>query len=394
MKFYVLYCCLLALIFIQSIIYISNISEKTCPRPNTELLEILHEKLSIPWYKNKLEIRDKYAFFFGFGVNQIQTALILLEFVQVIVIYIYLDFFSYSIYQDVPNKGERKIKGDKFNFGIIKLHPTTIKPLVKNMDKALFIQYRDCLRNFELDIGDNLQVFHDKLNINNRVDNENKDSEDRKDANITDNEELNKLLVFKLDYYKRRERNRREGTDNIPESKFFESFQELLYLYLHCFILLFVIIVALMITGMFSIFYIVICFYYLINADKIYLGKVYGYPIAIKKLLKISVIIDIAIQTIYQIPYLSPDKDSVFQKIFDVLGLIKLVDYEANEGKDIKLISSGIIEVIGKPLIYFFLSLQVIIYKSKDFKKYYLTFLLKQKFEFNKNSLALYFPPF
>ena len=387
MKFYVLYCCLLALIFFQSIIYISNISEKTCPRPNTSLLEILQEKLSIPWYKNKLDIRDKYAFFFGFGVNQIQTALILLEFVQVIVIYIYLDFFSYSIYQDVPNKGERRIKGDKFNFGVIKLHPTTIKPLVKNMDKALFIQYRDCLRNFELDIGDNLQVFHDKLNINNRVDNENKDSEDRNDANLTDNEELNKLLVFKMDYYKRRERNRREGTDNIPESKFYESFQEVLYLYLHCFILLFIIIVALMITGMLSIFYIVICFYYLINADKIYLGKVYGYPIAIKKLLKISVIIDIAIQTIYQIPYLSPDKDSVFQKIFDVLGLIKLVDYEANEGKDIKLISSGIIEVIGKPLIYFFLSLQVIIYKSKDFKKYYLTFLLKQKFEFNKNSL-------
>ena len=387
MKFYVLYCFLLALIFIQSIIYITNISDKTCPRPNDELLALLEEKLSIPLYKNKFDLSDKYAFFFGFGVNQIQTALILLEFVQVMAIYIYLDFFSYSIYQDVANKGERKIKGDKFNFGSIKL-PPRIKSHVKNMDKNLFIQYRDCLRNFELDIGDNLEIFHEKLNIKNRVNNENNlGQEDKNNVIHTENEELNKLIIYKIDYYKRREINRREGTDIIPESHFVKSFHEVFYLYLHCFILLFVIIISLMITGMISIFYIIICFFYLINADKIYLGEKYGYPIAIKKLLKISVIIDITIQTIYQIPFLSPDQDSVIQKIFDVLGLIKLVDYEANDGKDIELISKGIIEVIGKPLIYFFLSLQIIIYRSKDFKKYYLTFLLNQKFEFNKNSL-------
>ena len=104
--------------------------------------------------------------------------------------------------------------------------------------------------------------------------------------------------------------------------------------------------------------------------------------------LSIFVIGDIVLQIIYQIPYLSPDQDSVFQKIFEVLGLIKLVDYESgDDGKEIKLIRSGIVEVIGKPLIYFFLSLQIIIYNSKDFKKYYLTFLLNQKNEFNKNSL-------
>ena len=144
-----------------------------------------------------------------------------------------------------------------------------------------------------------------------------------------------------------------------------------------------------MITGLISIFYIIICFIYLINSDKIHSGKTYGYPNAIKRLLKICVILDIVLQIIYQIPFLSPDQDSVFQKIFDVLGLIKLIDYEyeSDNDKEIKLISEGILEVIGKPFIYFFLSLQIIIYNSKDFKKYYLTFLLSQQYEFTKNAL-------
>ena len=386
-KFYVLYCFLLALILIQSIIYISNISDKTCPHPKKDLLEILEKKLNIPWYKNRFDLIDKYAFFFGFGVNKTQISLILLEFAQVMVIYIYLDFFSYSVYQDVTNKGERKGLGEKFNFGSIKLSPI-IKKQVKYMNQNLFEQFRDCLRiNFELDIGENLSQLKGKLNIRDEEENDKNDLENDNNIVRTNNEEINKLILYKTDYYKKREKNRREGTDNIPESNFVKSFQEIIYLYLHCFILLFVIIIALMITGMLSIFYIIVCFYYLLNADKIFLGQIYGYPVAIKKLLKICVIGDIIIQTIYQMPYISPDQNSVIQKIFDVLGLIKLIDYEADEGKNIKLISSGIFEVIGKPLIYLFLSLQIIIYKSKDFKKYYLTFLLGQQFEFTKNSL-------
>ena len=393
MKFYVLYCFLLALILMQSIIYVSNISDKTCPRDNYQILQILKDKLNIPWYDNHLNLEDKYAFFFGFGVNEIQTALILLEFVQVMVIYIYLDFFSYSIYQDVKNKGETKAAGEKFNFGSIKITPP-LKRQIKNMKEKLFLQYRDCLMyNFNLDIGENLEEFVStklclKPDLNEQNNLEQMKDSDKDNTIKTNNEELNKLIVFKTNYYKIREKNRREGTDNIPESPFVKSFQEIVYLYMHCFILILVLAISLMITGMISIFYIVICFYFLINADKIYSGKIYGYPVAIKKLLKIFVIGDIVLQIIYQIPYLSPDQDSVFQKIFEVLGLIKLVDYESgDDGKEIKLIRSGIVEVIGKPLIYFFLSLQIIIYNSKDFKKYYLTFLLNQKNEFNKNSL-------
>ena len=388
MKFYVLYCFLLVLILVQSIIYISNISEKTCPDLNLDLLELLKNQLNIPWYNNYLELEDKFAFFYGFGVNKTQVLLILLEFVQVMVIYIYLDFFSYSIYQDITNKGEKKEAENKFNFATIKL-TKRLKEQVINMEKPLFEQYRDCLRNnFHFDIGETLDIFKNKLNIHKpSVENEDKINEEKNDILMTNNEELNKLISYKVNSYKNREKSRKEGTDNIPDSDFVKSFTEIIYLYLHILILLLIIIVSLMITGLLSIFYIIICFLYLINSDKIYLGRIYGYPQAIKRLLKICVIVDITLQIIYQIPYLSPDQDSVFQKIFDVLGLIKLIDYEAENNTVIKLISESILEVIGKPFIYFFLSLQIIIYNSKDFKKYYLTFLLNQKFEFTKNSL-------
>ena len=47
--------------------------------------------------------------------------------------------------------------------------------------------------------------------------------------------------------------------------------------------------------------------------------------------------------------------------------------------------SAGIIEIIGKPLIYLFISLQTIIYNSKDFKRYYILFLLSTKMETKRN---------
>ena len=391
MKFYILYCFLLVSIFFQSIIYISNISEKTCPRPNKILLDILREKLKIPWYSNHLNLQDKYAFFYGFGVNKLQVSLILLEFAQIMVIYIYLDFFSFSIYQDVKNKGETKAAQEKFNFAAIKL-PAKLKGQVTRLDYNLFCQYRDCLRNnFNLDIGETLKDFMEKLNIKkytpiktNKEDG-NQGNKNEKEI-IIENKGLKDILTRKKNFYKMRERNRREGTDNIPESDYVKALQEILYLYLHCFILLIIIIISLMITGMISIFYIVICFYYLINSEKIFSGQKYGYPMGIKKILKVCVIIDITIQTIYQIPYISPDQNSVLQKIFDVLGFIKLIDYEVN-GTDIEILSNGVIEVIGKPLIYLFLSLQVIIYTSKYFKAYYVAYLIKQKNDYYKNSL-------
>ena len=163
-------------------------------------------------------------------------------------------------------------------------------------------------------------------------------------------------------YFKIRERMRKQGRDSVPDSTFIMGFQEFIYLYLHIFILLSIIVISVMITGLISIFYLSICVYYFINSQKIYLGIKYGYPKQIKKLLKICLIADIVIQLIYQVPYIPSETDSLFYKIFNSLGFTKLLNY--SENSEVEMASAGIIEIIGKPLIYLFISLQTIIYNS------------------------------
>ena len=377
-QFYILYCILLLLIILQSIVYITNISEDTCPRPKSDLLKILTTQLSIPWYRDRLNIDKKYAFFFGFGVNKTQMGLLLLEYILVIALYIYLDVFSFSIYQDVINRGEKRTATSKFNFGAVKLNEM-MKREIKSMSQKTFTQYKECLLNFNLDIGNNTDELNQIFSI--------KDEQRFQSPNFKpDAKEYEKLILRKNRYYQFREKMKREGRDNVPDSEFIRAFQEFSYLYLHIFILLAIIIISVVIPGLISIFYLSICFYYLINSQKIFLGLKYGYPKQIKRLIKFALIIDIVIQLIYQIPYISSDKDSLLYKIFNALGFTKLLDYSNNS--DVELVSAGIIEIIGKPLIYLFISLQTIIYNSKDFKKYYILFLLSLKMEMNRNGFV------
>ena len=179
------------------------------------------------------------------------------------------------------------------------------------MDEDLLIQYRECLKNFDVDIQ--------TKNLNKML-----EIKERPDCNpkmkLT-NKNLDQLLWGKAYYYKSLEYKKKNGDNNIPDSDFIKAFQEFIYLYLHIFFLFFIIIVSIMIPGLISIFYLLICFYYLIHSHYIYLGLKYGYPKQIKKLIKICLIADIALQLVYQIPYISSG-DNIFDKIFNALGFL------------------------------------------------------------------------
>ena len=61
-------------------------------------------KFNVPWYKHgRVQLDDKIAYFFGLGAAKSQINLIWMEFIEIVIIYIYLDYFSYSIYQDEVN---------------------------------------------------------------------------------------------------------------------------------------------------------------------------------------------------------------------------------------------------------------------------------------------------
>ena len=88
------------------------------------------------------------------------------------------------------------------------------------------------------------------------------------------------------------------------------------------------------------------------------------------------------IQGIYQLPFFSMKDDDVRFKIFRALGLIKAMDINDDEINTIQQF-----EIYAKAIIYFCMSIQHFIYNSKNFKKYYLGFLLENKYKTNKNSL-------
>ena len=148
------------------------------------------------------------------------------------------------------------------------------------MDKELFNQYKECLMNFNLDIGNNLDEMLKKFSI---------EKEEQKFPTLpmraADNNAMEKAICFRDRFFNWRDKMKKEGNEKIPDSSFVKSFQEFTYLYLHILFLLAIILICIMITGIISIFYLLICFYYLINSHKIYLGMKYGYPKQIKKLL-------------------------------------------------------------------------------------------------------------
>ena len=99
--------------------------------------------------------------------------------------------------------------------------------------------------------------------------------------------------------------------------------------------------------------------------------------------MRIIVLIDITIQGIYQLPFFSLKEDDIRFKILSALGFFKVVDINDNE-----ISTFSRIDIYGKAIIYFFMSVQHYIYDSKYFKRYYLAFLLENKFKTNKTSLV------
>lgn len=150
-----------------------------------------------------------------------------------------------------------------------------------------------------------------------------------------------------------------------------------------------------MIAGLISIVYISISFYYLIKSDSLFLGTKYTYPKILKKVLMIIILIDIIVQGIYNTPFLvQEEEDSIIDNIFNSIGLIKVVDFrtynvtnptdasnETKTGYEEVVNIDQTIEVFAKAFIYLLMSLQLLIYESRSFKKYYLVYLLNRKNE-------------
>ena len=387
-KYYLLYIFIYLAIVVQSIFYILNITTETSPREkDKDLFNALNQTMSIPLYKEHYNLNAKDAFFYGLGINKAQVNLIWLEFMQIIVIYFYLNYFSYSIYQDIINLGSSSLSDQKFDFETLNMEQGSLEQ-IKTMTEFEFYQFRECLSCFNFNIGNTLDEFFKLLKINKDIHINIFDANAKNKLNLNLTSIKNPILKELIEYrmYEKEYLNNieiREKGKYKPLPSYLLILQKILYLYFHCFLLILIIMISVMTSGPISCIYFGVGFYYLLKSDCIFLGQEYTYPKAIKRSLRIIVLIDIILQGIYQLPIFSDGAEITF-KIFSSLGFVKIVKVD-----DADEIQSDLqLEIFGKALIYFFMSLQNLIYNSKTFKLYYLVYLLENKFQTNKTGLV------
>ena len=382
-KYFVLSCFIYVTIIIQSLFFLSNLSPEITDRDYDNILDLVRIKIGFPWYQNILN--KKIGFFMGVGVSESQVHLLWLEFIQIVVIFFYLDMFSYSIYQDILNLGEKTMNKDKFNFESLNLKPNSIDS-IKQMSEIQFQQYNECLKCFDMNIGRDKNEFIKNLKIKesglSRISDLSENRRNKKKYNL---EELKNPTLKELIYFRIVNKENTIGNFGTykPLPKYLTILQEILYMYFHCFVLILIIFLSILIGRLISIFYVTLSLYYLINCELLYLGERYTYFTTIKKIVRTVILIDILIQGVYQTPFVSPDKEDLSYKIFNAIGFVQVVNFENNE--KILIVQSS--QVFSKAIIYLLISLQILIYESNHFKRYYLVYLLENKNEFKRHSI-------
>ena len=481
MKYYFLYCFIIATILLQSVLFVSNLQLQTDPNPDEEAILIMNRKFHIPWYKKNvystngtnsesmdydplLNLSDQKAFFYGFGVSHSQINLIWMDFIEVVIIYIYLDYFSYSIYQEVNSIGNIKKAKNKINYYNLYLNPQ-IREISSKMTSYEYKKHIDCMKyNFDLDILDYDEFKYYMQNGKRQVKieqgtNKNKDEkkedkikeedkmENNKDGKKEDDKKLNKTQIIKIKKKKSKNTtssedinitssksqkinennitNANKETENAEEdspvvkalnrvktmavskssiisnlqdtekfsNKLYNMLIQFTYLSIHNIILIVIIIVSMMISGLISVYYILFSFYFLITSTRLYLGNKYYYPKAIKKILRICILVDISLQILYQAPYIdsknaSDNKNSTFYIILNIIGLNKILSFDWSKGFFDSIVDwEQMILVMAKAFIYLFMSIQVLVYSSQNFQEYYLSFIITKNNNLRRTSL-------
>ena len=420
-KYYFLFCFLITSIIFQNSIFVSNIRMETDPGKSEKMIGIINSTLDIPWYL--IYTDDKNGFFFGLGVNRKQINLMWMDYIETIFIYIYLSFFSYSIYQEVQNKGKVNKGVDKINYYNLHLNDK-VKNSVENLSLREFQKHKKCMQlDFNINIGE-YEDFRNKillikpknsiielkeikpkkiigdykteitsdislsvLNIRNEI-------SELKNSTILSKDNMDKEspLLIALENSKKLASTKKNLITKSKEDEtttILDTFKKIIYLSSHNVIIIIIMIISMMVSGIWSIFYIIFSLVFLMKSNSMYTGDPYYYPKGIKTILRVAILIDIAIQTLYQTPYINPSsKDNTLYKILKIIGFNKIISFGENfNAEEFEIYSDQMILVFAKAFTYFFISIQILIYSSQDFQEYYLSYLLTKNINLRRISL-------
>ena len=419
MKYYILYCFLIISILIQISIFISNLHINIDPYPDEDIIAKMNEVLKIPWYLN-LGLDNKTIYFYGLGLSHYEINIIWMEFIEIIIIYIYLDYFSYSIYQD-KNYFRHKNEENKINYEKLFINDKKTQEVTLNLLEKEYNENMECMKyNFGINIFDYNHILKIILNhIIQKIKKEkNKDinnisNEDNLLESIIEerNEKKLKEYIYKIlrQYFLKKQlkllaqhvkniilykekpkfqkiiKNIQKREEQKETNKIFLLFQEFIFLSFHNIILIIILIISMMISGLISIIFIIYSLYFLIKSSSIYLGEKYNYPRTIKYIFYLA-IFDIFFQIIYQFP-LFDMKNNYISKL-QIIGINKILIFSNNNNNnDYNILIDKIFLILGKALASLFMSFQILLYSSQSFREYYLSFIITKKYHLGRRTL-------
>ena len=172
-------------------------------------------------------------------------------------------------------------------------------------------------------------------------------------------------------------------------SFFFSDLNEILFLSFHNIILIIIIIISMMVSGLLSLSYIIFSLYFILTSNRMYLGEKYLYPKAIKKVLRVIIIIDIALQILYQNPFISKEtgEKNILLTILNIIGFNRIINYEKSKKDDIVINGEQLLLVFCKAITYFFIGIQILIYSTQKFQEYYLIYIVTFKKNLKRKAL-------
>ena len=180
-----------------------------------------------------------------------------------------------------------------------------------------------------------------------------------------------------------------KSIEEKDENTCLNGLKKIIYLSLHNVILIIIMIISMMVSGLLSIFYISFSLIFLMKSNSMYVGDPYLYPKSIKTVLRVAILIDIAIQTLYQTPYIDPgSKTNTLYVVLKIIGFNKIIYFGENfNAEEFEIAPEQMILVLAKAFTYFFMSIQILIYSSQDFQEYYLSYLLTKNLNLRRISL-------
>jgi hypothetical protein len=351
-KIYLTSIFLICMMLLQSLVFLSNINTATDPFNNYVNLYFINKYLGLPWYDNI--ISDGWAFYFNLGISQYQLKTLWCEFWLIMICFIYLSIFTYSIF-DYEN---RKISFYKIG---------SYKSVQKAMATLTEDEYNNMRQNFKISFNIDLSDFNGLLSK----------------MNLTTN--------FEGKYERKQSVVIEDGAILIKKGKlsnFIHKLKKVVYLTFHNYILVLTLILSMMNSGIISTIYIIFSLQFLYKSTDMILGKRFEILKASSGFFRVFLIIDLSLQMIYQLPINNDINNSIISN--DVLGSIginKIHDFRDLENKSTFDINAGFLfQDIFKVSMYFLVSIMVLIYESNSFKEFYIKYIIIQRNRMAKNS--------